>query len=134
MTTARDIVNAALRRANVVGTDETPSAAEAAETLERLNDYMASWSKRGWLVTLADEETAYTHTALSLSDDWPLDGAHVFGMKAIIAMMICEDYGSPIPPGLAAQSKTGVQTLQNDFRNVPVTTMPTLFLRDQRRC
>jgi len=133
MTTARDIVNAALRRANVVGTDETPSAAEAAETLERLNDYMASWPGRDWVVT-DSAGAAYTHADLTLATTWPLGSEHVFGIKAILAMMHCEEYGTPIPPSLASQASKGVKMLQADFFTTTAATMPALFIRAQKEC
>lgn len=133
MTTARDIVNAALRRANVVGTDETPSAAEASETLERLNDYMSSWPGRDWTVT-DSAGAAYTHTDLTLSTAWPLAEKHVFGIKAVLAMMLCDEYGSPIPPSLASQAEKGVRMMQADFIAIGVNTMPALFIRAQKEC
>lgn len=134
MTTARDIVNAALRRANVVGTGETPSADEAKETLERMNDFMASWSKKGWTPTLADGETEYSHATMTLNTTWTLDEAHVFGMKAILATMMCEEYGSPITPRLAEDARTGMNTLRSDFATRQTLTLPKVIRNLQRRC
>ena len=44
MTTARDIVNRALKRLGVVDSVDTPSAADAADTLAALNDMMYEWA------------------------------------------------------------------------------------------
>lgn len=50
MTTARDIIKAALRKIQVLGTGRKLAAEDAADALEALNAMIASWSVEGALV------------------------------------------------------------------------------------
>lgn len=92
MTTANDIVRSAWRRITVSASDEPVPAADAADLLEILNDYLFSLKSRG---------ASYVHARLDLADDLltpeDLDGS----LKAILAFEGMEHFGKPIPPGLA---------------------------------
>lgn len=50
MTTARDIITAALKDAGVIGVGQAVSAEDASDALLRLNGMMAQWARRRWLV------------------------------------------------------------------------------------
>lgn len=121
MTTIRDIVTAALRRINVVGVGDTANASEASETLERLNDFLASAPTRDW-VLLDSAGTTYTHTDLTLSEDWPLDGKFVLGMKAYLAKMMADKYGYPLSPVLMQEAMEGYNAFAHAFQTLPTQT------------
>lgn len=98
MTTANDIVEAAWRRITVSASEESINAAEAADLLEILNDYLSTLKARG---------ASYTHYALILANTIQtppeLDGP----LKTVLAWKGCEHFGKPIPPGLAIEGEKG---------------------------
>lgn len=132
MTKIRDIVDASLRRANVLGSGQTAGTNEAIDALERLNDWMASWPSVGWVVT-DSAAAAYTHTALTLTSDWPLSDEFVFGTKAILSAMICEEFGSPVTPVLASDRQEGLQAYRRAFAPATTATFPRV-LKSYLRC
>lgn len=50
MTTGRDIVTQALKKAGIVGQGRTPSGSEAEDALSDLNDMINQWSMQRWMV------------------------------------------------------------------------------------
>jgi len=65
MTTARQIIEQAMRKINVLGRGQTLSADEAASALDTLNDLMGSWSVEGGLVYQDVHETFNLTSAIS---------------------------------------------------------------------
>jgi uncharacterized membrane protein YdfJ with MMPL/SSD domain len=131
MALVRTITDAALRRANVLATDQTASDAEANDVLERLNDWMASFPTQGWVVT-DSAGAAYTHTELDLNDTWPLDDRFIYGTKAILACLVCEEFGSPVTPILAADRAEGLASYQRAFAPATTATLPRALRRYER--
>lgn len=87
MTTARDIINAAYRKINVLGQGSTLTSEEANDALTEMNDMIAMWSTQGALIYTETKETFTLTGALSytigtggdFSTDIPVDimAAHV---------------------------------------------------------
>lgn len=50
MSTAADLVKSALKKIGAISQQETPSAAEAADGLEELNDILEDWSNDGFMI------------------------------------------------------------------------------------
>jgi hypothetical protein len=50
MTTARDLITAAMDDAGIIGVGQTPLAEDTNKALSRLNAMIAQWSRRRWLV------------------------------------------------------------------------------------
>ena len=50
MTTARDIIEMDLREAGVIGVGQTPNAIDINDSLTRLNDMLAQWQRKRWLI------------------------------------------------------------------------------------
>lgn len=50
MTTALDIVNAALKKAGIVGVGQTAAAEDANDAFSDMNDMLAQWQRKRWLV------------------------------------------------------------------------------------
>lgn len=65
MTTARQIIEQAMRKINVLGRGQTLSADEAASALDTLNDLLGSWSVEGGLVYQDVQETFSLTSAIS---------------------------------------------------------------------
>lgn len=123
MTTIRAITTDALTRINAVGVGDTPDAAESANALGRLNAYMASWPSMGWVVKNASDAD-YTHTNLTLNDDWPLSSVHVNAITNILATMLAEQNGWPVGRQLAMDADIGLSMMQAEFFKLPTLTMP----------
>lgn len=88
MTTARDVVTRALKRMGLIASDRTPSAQDASDTLDGLNEMLAMWAANG-VNTLAEPfglddafvffvppEKLYSTTLdmLVLAGDWDASG------------------------------------------------------------
>lgn len=87
-TTARDIVTAAMRRAQILQKGEDAPAEDAAEALGQLNRMMHGWKAYG-----ADIE----HTDLTLSDDFTLSAEFHEGAEFLLASRIAINNGRPAP-------------------------------------
>lgn len=81
MPTARTLISASLRQLGVVATGEVPTAAEADDALDLLNEMLEAWSLESYAV-IAETLTTHTLTALqasytvgsggNIAIDWPL--------------------------------------------------------------
>jgi homospermidine synthase len=88
MTTARDIVHAALRKALVIGAGDDAAADDASDALFALNSMMHGWKARSVDVS---------HTDLALSDAFPLDAQFIEGTVYMLASRLAPDYQVPQP-------------------------------------
>lgn len=87
MTTARDIVSRALRKAKIVGHGENAAAEDASAGLEDLNMMLAAWK-------LAGVDTS--HTTLTLDTTFPLAPEYEEGTVYMLAQRIAEDFAVPV--------------------------------------
>lgn len=120
MTTLRDIVTAAFRRANVIEAEDEPDAHEAAEGLEHLNEMFFNMEQDGFVFTLppvapSTERGEYTHAAWAIEDTFPFEEAYVGGLKYMLAVVISEEHGQPAPPHVATGAANGYGRLLNAF-------------------
>ncbi len=89
MATMRDIAKGGLKRLGVIPLDQEPEAGELNEALTALNGMMFEWKNQG-----VDIE----HTALELSDTFPLDPEFDRGVKAMLAVVMADEYGKDLRP------------------------------------
>jgi hypothetical protein len=106
MATARDVIISAMKKAGVLASEQDPTAAEAADGLESLNDMAASWDARnvhtGW-------------AALALDGDVILEDRHLEGLKNMLAERICPGYGQDVPREVSKRASDGWQLLCADY-------------------
>lgn len=106
MATARDVITSALKKAGLLAAGTDPSAEEATDGLESLNDMAASWDARnvhtGW-------------AALALDDDVILEDRHLEGLKFMLAERICSDFGAEVPREVSKRASDGWQLICADY-------------------
>jgi P22 tail accessory factor len=106
MATARDIIKSAMKKAGLLASQQDPTAAEAEDGLESLNDMGLSWSAQnvhtGW-------------SQIGLDDDIILDDRHVEGLKFMLAERISTDYGAEPLRELSRRAGLGWQLICADY-------------------
>ncbi len=109
MATLRDVVSSAMVRTGAIASGETPSAADAATALEVLTDMAAAWSARnihtGW-------------TATNLEDEFPLEDRHLGGVKAMLALELCDHFRIAPTAILVRDARDGMARLQADYWSI----------------
>ena len=123
MTKIRTIINDALQNINVVEPGEQAQDEDAADALRRLNSMVHGWRLDSLELKLpadADGNRAdYTHTDFVLSDDWPLDAAHIDGVTALLSTKLVRRYGTQVDQELRIDAETGWRRLLDDYYTVP---------------
>lgn len=120
MTTARDIIKAALTKIGVVGIGQEPSADEADEALFALNAMMYGWKARS-----VDTE----HVELAMSDTFPLGNEFIEGTVYLLAGRMSSDF--TVPPSFDADD--WFRTLQAAYVELPTLTVDAALLRPPSR-
>jgi len=111
MATVLDIVQRALRKAKVLGHGANATAEDAAPALEDLNMMLAAW-------TLAAVDI--THTALDLTDAFPLADEFEEGTVYMLASRIVVDFAFPAQ----FDADDFFRRIQAAYAVVPDTTIP----------
>ncbi len=93
MATARSVIKSSLRLISAIAVGETPTAEEATDGLETLNDMLHSWALHG---------VELDHTTLTLDDTVQLPDNHLKGVKYVLALTLGTEYGLPVKPEIAA--------------------------------
>lgn len=107
MAKALDVVTDALRLINYLSAEETPSAADAAFGLTKLNDMLFGWKLKG--VDLQP-------VTMALTDMLPFDDAYLRGIKNNLAVELAAPFERPVPPGVAV-------TATGDFEDFQAHTL-----------
>lgn len=105
-TTARTIVEGALKHLDRFNAGETSANVDADFCLEILNDMMWSWAGRGVDVS---------HYEMALETPFPLDDKHIRGVKGLLALEICNAYGMEPPTVVQTIARQGWQVLYADY-------------------
>lgn len=127
MTTARSVVNRALRMLGVIDPDETPSATMADNALEALNAMVHAW--KGQKVDVGHEDW-------TLDDDVTVevDPMHVNGMTALLAIDMLPEYpGRQLSPAVKLIADGGWEALKAAYTDSSVDSDLTLDTAFQRR-
>lgn len=103
MTTARDMIGAALRLLGVLAAGEEPAAAEAADGLDALNRMLHGWKARGVDIGHAD---------LALGDAPALADEFTEGATRLLALRLAPEYGRTLDPALVLSAGEAWAALQ----------------------
>ncbi|MBU6232388.1 hypothetical protein KGP36_07175 [Patescibacteria group bacterium] len=108
MTTALDVIRAAMRKIGLLASGQEPSANEAKDALECLNDMLASWEAKG---------VYGGFPPLSLTDPMPLEDKHIAAVKAMLAVSLADEFGAgaALSPNVKVEALTGWQGIRADF-------------------
>ena len=109
-----ELITGALRRAGIIGEAESPSAEEGADAVTRLNDMMAAMAEDG--IDLGWNPKATTAETVVL----PL--GHVGTLKAMLAVMLADEYGTEVSPSTAAEASDGYKRLLRQALQMQMTT------------
>jgi len=113
MATIQDIVTGSMRKLGVLHGGQIPTAEDSSYALEELNGMMKALDGRqvyvGW-------------TDMTLIEDFPLEGKHEDGVKAMLAVQIANAHGGDqlISRTLRGQRKMGYARLFGDYHNAEV--------------
>lgn len=116
MATARSVIKTALRLISAIQPNETPTADEAQDGLEALNDLLSSWALHGVEVD---------HSSLVLDDDVNLPDSHMQGIKYILAVKLAPEYGVAITPEVASVADHEWQKIQAHHTTVEEMSLDT---------
>ena len=97
MTTANDVIERAFSLAKVRAAETTITAAEANDALHMLNNLIAGWNVTGQAPDL--------ETVDSVDDDLNERSYERGALEAILAVMICAEYGKPMSAELGETVK-----------------------------
>lgn len=114
MTTARQIVNTALRRLEILAFDEEPDANMGDNALTALNQMMLGWEARGVNVE---------HTALSMNDDIALDEKWHMALGYLLAEHIGSEWGRSMRPEDKQEAMRWWNNLAAAYLVVPTVTL-----------
>lgn len=98
-----DIVTDALRDATVIGQTATPSAEQGQGAVTKYNRLMSSLEEDG--VKLGHFPKATTADTVELPD------GHIDTITAMLGVKLCDGYGLPVPPVVAATASAGYRRL-----------------------
>ncbi len=106
-TTARDLITMSLRSLGVLHSGETPSAEEANDGLDTLNQMLNSWIYEGI-------DLEYT-TISSLNTELPYPDDHIGPFRWNLALRMAPDYGIGVTPAIAAMAKEGYDQMRRQY-------------------
>lgn len=107
MATARDLITMSLRTLGVLHSGETPSAEEADDALDTLNQLMNSWRYEG--IDLEWVPITSLNTTLPYPDD------HIGPFRHNLAVALSPDYGIQVTPTIAGLAKQGYDQMQKEY-------------------
>jgi hypothetical protein len=117
MSTATEISTKALKRINVIASDETPSAADVSDGTDALNAMIASWEAEGLT-----------------GDVLPLDGRFEKAVTDLLAVQLCDFYGKQPSAILMRDADRGWSQIQAAFLATPEASFdPALIGTTYRR-
>lgn len=127
MATAQDIIKGAMRKLGVLASNEEPSAEDATDGLEALNDMCNAW----------DGQDIYTgfSTLAAVTDDFVLEERHHGAAKAMLAVYMAPNFGASVSKELAQQAYQGALALKADYRPIETLQVDTAlqFMPSQGR-
>ena len=103
MPTNRDIITRSLRLANIIGESEHPSAEQAQDALDSMNDMLLDWQRDGI-------ELEY-YKQSSLDNQIPLDDENLRAVRFSLAVEMLAEYGMPINDALAVKAANSYASL-----------------------
>jgi len=104
MATARDVVNGALRRAQLLDVEEEAAPELAAVGLASYNGLFEEFVEWGWLDS---------HATATLNTTVAVGAAYVEGLKALVAQRIAGDFGRQVPRQVRMDARMVLAQLAN---------------------
>lgn len=101
--TASQVITDALVGVNVIRAGETPSAADQAFCIRRLNQMMALWESEG-------RNLGYIPVG-TVTDVLTVPDAAILGIVNNLAIHIAPSYGATVPAEIVALAMMGLQTI-----------------------
>lgn len=117
------IVGAAFRRAGISGITSQPTGDELSGAVELLEDTMRELDAMNACPSYAFED------APSLSTDSKLEAKWYNAVQSRLAVMLCGDYGLPVPQTLAAQSRASWSGMIGKLTIPKMNTQPSRMPR-----
>jgi hypothetical protein len=109
MATALDIISTALRQVSAIANGTEPTAEEAQDGLESLNDMVHAWSAKGVHIG---------YSTLRLTDDFPIDDRHIGTVKALLSVCVAPEYGMTVPEEIQKRAFSGWQHLKSEYSSL----------------
>ena len=110
MATANDVIKGAMRLLDKVAAGETPTAAEAQDGLQALNQMMHAFALDG--IDLG-------HADLALAGAVNLPASHTKALKYLLAVDLASEYDMDPPAVVAVQAQDGMRLLEAHYAEVP---------------
>jgi hypothetical protein len=104
--TVHDLIRRSMRALGVLRSGENPSAAEAADALDTLNDMLNAWRQEG-----IDLE----HLTLALTDVLPYPDDHVACIRYNLSVELAAEYGVGLSPSVAMQARRTFLALRSQY-------------------
>jgi hypothetical protein len=123
-----DLVTDALRQITVIGQTATPSAEQGQDAVKKLNDLMFS---------LAEDEIDFGYNPkATTAESIELPLGHVATIQALLGARLCDGYGIPTPPNVAAIASAGYERLlrQAIYANAQQTRTDNAPRGNAQRC
>ncbi len=114
MTTARTVIKRALRRLAVTTIGQEPSAEEASDGLEALNDMLHGLKGEGGDVGFA---------TLTLNDDLPVAREYIKPIVDLLMRELAPEFGVTLTVNQAEAASSARRILQAAFSEIPVLTI-----------
>ena len=111
MTTARTLITRSLRTLGVLHSGETPSAEEANDALDSLNEMLGAWIHDGLDIEFV--------TIASLNTVIPYPPDHESAFRYNLAVQMAPDYGIAVTPVIAAMAQQGYDRMRREYLNPP---------------
>lgn len=113
MTTARELVYAALRKLQITSAGEVPEAVDFVDSLAGFNFMMHGVKLEGinldWRTLAADDVV-------------PLPDEHILPFIYLLAIHLAPDFGREVDPAVATNAQNGRMFLQSFYTDVPDQT------------
>jgi hypothetical protein len=108
--TARKLITRAMVKINIVARGEAPTAAEAEDGLDALNELLHAWETDGIHIG---------HTDLTLDSDIDLPDSHIRGVRLLLALELASEHEKTVDPVTLAQADRAKRQLINEYLVVP---------------
>ncbi len=120
MTTARTLITRSLRTLGVLHSGETPSAEEANDALDALNEMLGAWIHDG--IDLEFVPITSLNTVL------PYPADHESAFRYNLAIQCSPDYGIAVTPVIAAMAQQGYDRMRREYLINPEMTTDNMLL------
>lgn len=123
MASKADLINGAYSRLRISGITVQPTPDDISIALDRLEGMMAEWDVRNMSPGYAFEDQPNVNTESNI----PLWAKNA--VEASLAIHLCDDFGKPVPPALAAIASSGAANVAARTAVLQQTAYPSRMPR-----